>query len=354
MLFPDDVAGRRSQEFSFKPINPDADAKLMSPFSEEDFVMIKDLPGVTDIKHGYLDAVKSAYVDIKIQDESYSLNSALSDQTNHKMLVGRNLQKIDNENMSRYTVIDEKTAQDLFYGVDNALHQSLTLNGQEYTVIGVYENSRQDFKDSFINGQDQTHLDIPRATFDMYNQQKNENLYITVYYDNKVDMKQLSDKIKDHLNDEGSLNGQGSYSYFDMSEAMNKVSEVLNMITYFVSAVAAISLFIAGVGVMNMMYISVSERTKEIGIRRSLGATQASIRWQFLLEGIVITTIGGIIGYVLGISVANLIGDFIPFKPLVDISTAIVCVLISILIGIIFSVFPANSAAKKNVVEILR
>lgn len=142
--------------------------------------------------------------------------------------------------------------------------------------------------------------------------------------------------------------------YYDSSEMMEQIGSTLNMITLFISAVASISLFIAGVGVMNMMYISVSERTKEIGIRRSLGATRRSIQWQFLLEGIAITTLGGLVGYLAGIGIAFAVSRFLPFSAIVDLETALVSVSVSIIIGLVFSVFPARSAARKNVVEILR
>lgn len=167
-------------------------------------------------------------------------------------------------------------------------------------------------------------------------------------------MKAISQQISDYLTASGSAKDDGTYTYYDSSEMMEQIGSTLNMITLFISAVASISLFIAGVGVMNMMYISVSERTKEIGIRRSLGATRRSIQWQFLLEGIAITTLGGLIGYFTGIAIAFGVSRFLPFSAIVDFETALVSVSVSILTGLVFSVFPARAAAQKNVVEILR
>ena len=139
-----------------------------------------------------------------------------------------------------------------------------------------------------------------------------------------------------------------------MRQIMESIGKVIDGLTYFISAIAGISLFIAGVGVMNMMYISVSERTKEIGIRRSLGATENSIQIQFLLEGLIITTIGGIVGYLFGIGLAYLIAKLLPFGIYIDLSVILLAVGVSMFIGIIFSVMPAKAAAKKDVVEILR
>ncbi|MFG5498757.1 ABC transporter permease, partial [Enterococcus faecalis] len=109
-----------------------------------------------------------------------------------------------------------------------------------------------------------------------------------------------------------------------------------------------------GVGVMNMMYISVSERTKEIGIRRALGATRNSIRLQFLLEGLILTISGGIIGYSLGMIFAYGIGSLIKIHVSVDLFTILLAVGVSLFIGLVFSVMPASEAAKKDLIDILR
>ena len=131
----------------------------------------------------------------------------------------------------------------------------------------------------------------------------------------------------------------------------SKVNFAVNSIN---SAVAGISLFIAGVGVMNMMYISVSERTKEIGIRRALGATQNSIRMQFLLEGVTLTLFGGVVGYIVGISLAYIIGSIIDIPISIEFFTVFLAISVSTGIGLIFSVMPASAAAKKDLIETLR
>lgn len=105
---------------------------------------------------------------------------------------------------------------------------------------------------------------------------------------------------------------------------------------------------------MNMMYISVSERTKEIGIRRALGATKSSVRNQFLLEGLTITLIGGAMGLLVGILISRIASQFLPFTAVVDTFSVLITVIISSSIGLFFSVMPANSAAQKDLIDILR
>ena len=150
------------------------------------------------------------------------------------------------------------------------------------------------------------------------------------------------------------MRSEGAYQVFDMALMMDGIGNILTMVTYFISAIAGISLLIAGVGVMNMMYISVSERTKEIGIRRALGATKSSVRNQFLLEGLAITMIGGLTGLLLGVVVSSVASNFLPFPAVVDLFSVLLTVIISSAIGLFFSVMPANSAAQKDLIDILR
>ncbi|HAK43023.1 MAG TPA: hypothetical protein DCM59_10400 [Clostridium sp.] len=132
------------------------------------------------------------------------------------------------------------------------------------------------------------------------------------------------------------------------------MGSVLNTLTLFIAGVAAISLFIAGIGVMNMVYTSVSERTLEIGIKRSIGARRKDIKREFLVEGIVITVTGGVIGYVLGIIIANIISYFMHMVIIPNLFTASVAIGISIVIGIVSSIIPANKAASANTIDILK
>ena len=195
---------------------------------------------------------------------------------------------------------------------------------------------------------------IPARTYEQLFKEEMPRFGITVYIEPGRDPKKVSERVKSALDEFGSGAKYGTYSFIDNSEIMREIGKQLQTTTYFVSSVAGISLFIAGVGVMNMMYISVSERIREIGIRRSLGSTKQAIQLQFLLEGILITVIGGIFGFVLGLAIAYGVSTFLPFgiglTPIMVVGT----IGISTLIGIVFSVFPARSAANKNLIEILR
>lgn len=129
---------------------------------------------------------------------------------------------------------------------------------------------------------------------------------------------------------------------------------ILTTLNMFVTFVAGISLFVGGIGVMNIMLVSVVERTKEIGIRKAIGATDFDILSQFLMESIILTGIGGILGIGLGILLSIVVGYFIEIKPIFSILTILISLLVSMGIGIIFGVTPARKAARLNPVDALR
>ena len=137
-------------------------------------------------------------------------------------------------------------------------------------------------------------------------------------------------------------------------DEMGSIMQVLDLVTYFIVFVAAISLLVGGIGVMNIMLVSVTERTREIGIRKALGARTRSIMMQFLAESAIITLIGGAIGIVLGIGGAELICLVAPISPRLSVSTVIIATLFSSGVGIFFGIYPAKKAAKMSPIEALR
>ncbi len=135
---------------------------------------------------------------------------------------------------------------------------------------------------------------------------------------------------------------------------LDQVNEVLGIFTGFISAVAAISLLVGGIGVMNIMLVSVTERTREIGIRKAIGATTNTILLQFLTESVIISLLGGIIGMILGIAAAYGLGSFAGIAPVLSIKSIIAVIIFSSSVGIFFGIYPARKAAKLDPIEALR
>lgn len=354
-----DAEGRPNQTFYFFPTSEAIDYSRFNPFTKSDLAAISQIAGVDEVEVVEAEEEKVLYMEASFGEQSESYDVSLVDGSQYKMVSGRNLSLADVQNKQRYAIIDVEAASDLFEKPALALHQSVQLDQQDYTIIGVYDNQSA-VQEAPVGGNSgilyvtMSQIEIPSTTYQRYNPQEANEWEILVYFEADANMKAINQQIYDFLITEGSGFDMGDYRYYDSSEMMEQIGSTLTMITLFVSAIASISLFIAGVGVMNMMYISVSERTKEIGIRRSLGATRRSILWQFLFEGVAITALGGIIGYALGLGLAFLISGLLPFPAIVDLQTALVSVGVSVLIGLMFSVFPARAAARKNVVEILR
>ena len=132
------------------------------------------------------------------------------------------------------------------------------------------------------------------------------------------------------------------------------INEVMSLVTRFIVAVAAISLLVGGIGVMNIMLVSVTERTREIGIRKSLGAKTNAILMQFLTESTIITLIGGVIGLVIGVIGAYIFCAVGGFDPVFTLSSIFLTVLFSAGVGIVFGVYPAKKAAEMSPIEALR
>ncbi len=141
----------------------------------------------------------------------------------------------------------------------------------------------------------------------------------------------------------------------DISDAAN---QIINIFTAFLGGVAAISLIVGGIGIMNIMLVSVTERTREIGIRKAVGATREDILVQFLIEGVTLTTAGGLIGVLLGLGVTALVSDIDigewTLNPVVSLDAVMLALSFSTVVGIVFGLYPARRAARLNPIEALR
>ncbi|WP_368251721.1 ABC transporter permease [Enterococcus sp. 2201sp1_2201st1_B8_2201SCRN_220225] len=318
-------------------------------FNDQDLQLVENIQGVK--KADYLQyETDTYYVELPIKNKKVNKEIKVVSQSKKEPLVGRALTKYDNEVLNRVTMIDSITAEALFGSSEKALNQGLELEGQLFQIVGVFEGTEQ----SSMFSMPESNILVPRKAYAHYQSQTQDQSTLQLTLEDGVNPGDVTTEAIDTLEENGSQKDQGEYQVFDTALLTEGVGQVLSTITYFIGAVAGISLFIAGVGVMNMMYISVSERTKEIGIRRALGATRGAIRLQFLLEGMTLTLIGGVVGYLLGMALAYIIGGFVNISVSVDLFTVLLAVGVSTGIGLVFSVMPASEAAKKDLIDILR
>ena len=176
------------------------------------------------------------------------------------------------------------------------------------------------------------------------------NLMISVSAD--VDSDQMKDTILATL--EEFHGNEDKYYIMDTTDMMDSINSILSYVTLFIGFVAAISLLVGGIGVMNIMMVTVTERTREIGIRKAIGAKNKDIRFQFLVEAILLTGSGGLLGLLIGWGGSYLVGALVGIVPVMSLAAIIGAVSVSMGIGIIFGVTPANQAAKLDPIEALR
>lgn len=327
-------------------------------FQNSDLELVRHISGVESAEFEKQESNSISFSAL-VKNKNQSVEAKLVKQTNSELLVGRNLSKVDNLNRTRVAVINEELAKDLYGSPENALNRGILISGQNYAIVGVYRGMEMSEEQaqiaSMFGDMSSYQAQIPKKAYEYYLIKSDEASYsIVVTMKKGTRPDEVTNKVLDKLKKSGSMRQQGTYRSFDTAILSKGIGKVLSTITYFITAVAGISLFIAGVGVMNMMYISVSERTKEIGIRRALGATQRSIMIQFLIEGVLLTFTGGVIGYFIGMILAYGIGSLMKIHVTVDLFTIVVAVGVSTLIGLIFSVMPAREAAKKDLIDILR
>ena len=219
-------------------------------------------------------------------------------------------------------------------------------------IVGV----KQALEGTFVSTGTGSYLDISvPLTSDSYWATYNDTDSVYIFGETGYTTQVAEEAIR-LLESRHDMVGQDAFLMEDFDSQMAAVSQVLDMITIFIMLVAAISLLVGGIGVMNIMLVSVTERTREIGIRKALGARTKSILIQFLAESAIITCIGGLIGITLGIAGAYGICSIpmVGFAPAVSVSAIVGATLFSSAVGIFFGIYPAKKAARMNPIEALR
>jgi ABC-type antimicrobial peptide transport system, permease component len=335
-------------DISFEPTNiSQFQNNKMHFFSDEDLNFVRQIEGVEKVEYAKQDQSISN-IDIFVRNKKTTKSLGFSKLEKDPIILGRKITHLDEDTHQKVVLITEDTAKDINQDINKVLGSGLDLKGKLYQIIGIYEGGKSEVFDMTPD------IKVPKGTYQYYENAQDNPSQIKITVADNFKPSNISQKVIKKLENIGSSRNFGQYTTFDMTVLTDGIGKVLKILTYFVSSIAGISLFIAGVGVMNMMYTSVSERTKEIGVRRSVGARRVDIRTQFLAEGLMLTVSGGLIGYILGYLVALAISLVLPFKVFPDFLTIILTITITVVIGLLFSITPANMAARKDLVEILR
>ena len=330
-------------------------------FTENDYFKIEDREkfreamgdDVTYVGFRYMDSAE-ARAGRKMENiyiETLAENpTAMEDLT---IKHGRMLSDQYHYNKLKYVVMEQGTAMELF-GVENAVGKTVNIKisgseAEEYLIIGIYENTDSPLM-KMMAGSGPKYAYIPEGAL-ITEDSWNWSLYFVM--DSEKDMTKIQNRVTAYIarmkncsTDEVRINSA--------MEEMASIDSMLGGLSMVVGAIAAISLLVGGIGIMNIMLVSVTERTREIGIRKALGAQTRDIMIQFLIEAAAISAAGGAIGTALGISIVALGGMAFGIGVVVKPTVVAMAVSLSAVVGLGFGLYPARKAAKKDPVEALR
>ena len=275
-----------------------------------------------------------------------------------KLTQGRFLSYLDVARRQNVCVIGAYLAQEAFGGGEQALGQTLSINGTSYTVIGVLDRLNTTTEMAAGGSDDQIYIPYENALQIMGARYVTLYVFTSTSGETAAQAKAIIDgMLYDHFQGD-----EDAYYTTTMEEQANLINAMMGVVMGVLVAIAAISLLVGGIGIMNIMLVSVTERTREIGIRKSLGAKGRDIRGQFIIEAGTTSAIGGVIGILLGILLANVftavVGMVMPtaegFAAIPSAGGILVSFGVSVGIGVLFGYLPANKAAKLNPIDALR
>lgn len=350
----DDVITVRSGKLVTQSQNGSNNVNFLAFFSastltEQDVNALRSRPSAKAV-------VPMAFVTNSAKSDSKEMNNIFvigtSPQTpqvlNQKVQYGEFFNQ-DSTDVS-FAVIGPTIAHTL-YGELNPVGQSISVMGERFIIRGIMEQSsgglfsvaQTDFNSAVF---------IPFAQAKQLTDGRLNILQILVRASDPNDLDTTITDVRQTL--QKTHKGQDNFTVLKQNELLNIASGVVNTITGFISGIAAISLLVGGIGIMNIMLVSVSERTREIGIRKAIGATNRQIRNQFLVEGLVISIGGGLIGIIAAFIIYFGLRIYTNLQPVITLPVVLLAVSISVAIGIIFSVAPAVKAARKDPIQALR
>ncbi len=342
-----------------KPEGPSSAAQMMSDsLKQKDLDALRNksnVPHASDIEPLNVGGGIAANGNQTYQLSIFGSSGIIQSMYDMKLSQGRFLDDEDVKNKSYVVVIGSKVKQELF-GNDEALNQKIKLKGISFKVVGILAQKGQ----GFINFDEAAVVPYSTAQQYIFGIKHFHHVLINADSENSV-----ADTIRDvtvTLRNSHDITDPKKDDFYVVTQqgAMDQVSTIMNILTLFLAAVAAISLVVGGVGIMNIMLVSVTERTREIGLRKALGATSNDIMFQFLIEAVMLTGLGGLIGILLGAGLsyttAVLLSNFAGLNWVFEfpILAAILGIMVSGIIGLIFGIYPAYQASKKSPIEALR
>ncbi len=276
---------------------------------------------------------------------------------NWHVVRGRFLTESDVDAAARVAVLGKIPAEELFQGAD-PLGQIIRIERVPFRVVGILEERGG----GLFGFSEDDRILIPITTMQtrlmgVRSVRGNERLvsFINVSATSEQDLDLAIQEITWTLRRRHNIqSGEDDFSIFTQQDLLGAFNQITSILTLFLAAIAAISLLVGGIGIMNIMLVSVTERTREIGIRKAVGAKRRDILVQFLIEAVVLSVIGGLVGILLGAGIARIVESFDVIQTVLSLQAVLLAVGFSIAVGVFFGIYPAWRAAQLNPIEALR
>ena len=305
---------------------------------------------------GYVSGVAtSKYGSVSVTSNFQGVSASLLNVEKINLAAGRFFTEEEDAGLARVAVLGSSRAKELFPNVD-PIGKVITLKDTNFTVIGIFEERGS----SGLSGTDDL-IYIPLQTAQKILLGIDYLNFMRISVDSAENVPRAAADIKMTIRERHRIKNPADddFSVRDTAQALEMLMNITDVLKYFLAGIAAISLVVGGIGIMNIMLISVNQRIREVGLRKAVGARRRHIIAQFLIEAIFITLVGGIIGIIVGILVSLLTSIIInalgyEWQFIISLNSIFVATSVSILIGVIFGLYPARKAAKISPMEALR